>query len=70
MLGDFYQSPYAKTDDYTEITKLLSKLYGYDYDIVNVMKRVSSVKRISSSRIPRLPNVPRSRIVRVRGKPS
>ena len=41
-VGDLYDSPFTTAGDYTQIIQLMSKFYGNNYDITDVMERVSS----------------------------
>ncbi|XP_043256889.1 sodium channel protein Nach-like [Colletes gigas] len=40
-LGDFYETSNAKADNYTQLTQLLSKFYDNDYDIAELMMRLT-----------------------------
>lgn len=41
QLGDLYDTSFRRDDDYTLSTEIFTKMYGKDYDVTNIMKRVS-----------------------------
>ena len=41
QLGDLYDTSFRRDDDYNLSTELFTKMYGKDYDVTILMKRVS-----------------------------
>ncbi|XP_076668593.1 sodium channel protein Nach-like isoform X2 [Andrena cerasifolii] len=41
QLGDLYDTSFRRDDNYTLSTELFTKMYGKDYDVTNIMKRLT-----------------------------
>lgn len=43
-LGELYQSSFGTSDNYEQIVQLISRFYNNNFDIADIMKRVSNGK--------------------------